>query len=178
MPPYTIRIRDVETHLQELITQARHHRYPILILADDGEALAWLEPLPGLTELEHTRQRALLNAHLTLLKALIQALTEADARPETLLLCKEQVKALYRATEDAPPLFRQVVLLLQMALENLEKVPLKPDQALALLSGLELLQQPAITEDDLRRYNRRLMDSNLYPGIPFEEVLPAYIEES
>jgi hypothetical protein len=42
-----------------------------------------------------------------------------------------------------------------------------------------LLQQPTVIEEDLRQYNRRLMDSHFYPGIRFDEaLLSQYVRES
>jgi hypothetical protein len=179
MTPYTLRVGQAEAHLRNLATQARHQRQPALILADDGKALAWLEPLPRSAELRRARQAAQLNAHLTLLKTLLQALASGEVQPDLLVLCREQLRSLYRAAEDALPLFRQCVLLMQLALDNLAEATLRPDQALALLLGLELLQQSAITEEDLCQYNRRLMDSDLYPDIAFDEtLLSRYLSET
>jgi hypothetical protein len=179
MAPYTLNVGQAEAHLRGLATQVRCQRQPALILADDGKALAWLEPLPRSAELRRARQTAQLNAHLTVLKTLLQALAGGEAQPDLLALCREQLRSLYQAAEDASPLFRQGVLLVQLALENVDEATFRPDQALALLFGLDLLQQSAITEDDLRQYNHRLMNSDLYPEIAFDEaLLSRYLSET
>jgi len=94
-------------------------------------------------------------------------------------LFHDQLHALYQSAIEALPLFRQVVLLSRLALENLGEARLQQDQALALRYGLELMRRPTITEDDLRQFNHRLMDSHLYPGVPFDEaLLSQYLNES
>lgn len=178
MTPYTLSLDNASTHLREAVEQARRQQAPVLILAEDGQAMAWLEPLASASAMQQKWQEAQRKAHLTMLKATIQALTSADAQPDILALCRDQLRSLYRSAVEATPAFRQVVLLLQLVLQNVRTVPLHADQALALFLAVDTLQQSVITEADVRTCTQRLLNSQLYPDTEFDdELLGQYIAE-
>lgn len=179
MLPQYLTLTEAQKHLNVLVSQSRQTRHPILITTDDGQALACLTPAPDPAELLRSRQTAFLDAHLSMLDVLLQALADDEAAHDVVTLLHDQLHSLYQSAIETPPLFRQVVLLSRLAVESLGKARFQPDQALALRFGLELLRRPAIVEDGLQQYNRRLMDSHLYPGIPFDEaLLNQYVNES
>ena len=179
MLPQHLTLTEAQKQLDRLVNQSRQTRRSILITADDGQALAWLAPVSSPAERQQDQQTALLNAHLSLLNELLQALADPGAAPDVVTLLRDQLYSLYQTAIESPPLFRQAVLLSRLAVESLGDTRLQPDQALTLRFGLELLSRPVITEDDLRQYNRRLMDNHLYPNIPFDEaLLDQYVNES
>jgi hypothetical protein len=179
MSSQNLTLTEAQRRLDVLVRQSRQTGRSILITTDDGQALAWLAPAPDPAVLRRDQQAALLNAHLSLLEELLRAFASGEATSDTVALFHDQLHALYQSAIEAPPLFRQVVLLSRLALESLGEARLQPDQALALRYGLELMRRPTITEDDLRQFNHRLMDSHLYPGVPFDEaLLSQYLNES
>jgi hypothetical protein len=179
MLPQHLTLTEAQKQLDRLVNQSRQTRRSVLITADDGQALAWLAPVSSAVEGQQDQQSALLNAHLSLLDELLQALADPGAAPDVVTLLRDQLYSLYQVAVEFHPLFRQTVLLSRLAVENLGDAQLQPDQLLALRFGLALLNRPVITEDDLRQYNRRLMDNHLHPDIPFDEaLLDQYVNES
>ncbi len=172
-------LTEAQRRLDVLVNQSRQASRSILITTDDGESLAWLAPTPDPSEFKRNRQNAVLNAHLSLLDEVLQMLADGMAIPDTLTLLRDQLDALYRAAVESRPLFRQIVLLSRLAVESVSDGSLQPDQVSALRFGMELLRKPVVTEEDLRQYNRRLMDSCLQPDISFDEtLLSQYVDET
>lgn len=179
MTPSVFQMSQANAAFQDVVLQAQRQRTPVLLLDDTGRALAWLEPLPAAAEIENKQHKALLAAHLWLLQASLRALTSPAATTDTLILCREQARTLYRVAQQEPATFRQLTLFLLMILQNITRLPLRPEQSLTLLDLLQLLSSTDTTAEDIRPLHARLNRDGLFADLDFDDsLLQQYLQES
>lgn len=176
MVSQSLTVKQTQQQLNNLIGRTNRNRQSILITNDAGEALAWLSLLP---EKRRDRQTVMFQAYLTTLDELLDILDEKESPSSVITLLIEHLQDFYQISREAHALFRQVILLTQLTVSNMNTNEPQSEQIATLRFGVSLLRRTAITVNDLQEYSQRLTENGLYPDIPFDEaLLNHYIHES
>ncbi len=181
--PHTLTLREAETRLRELVEQAQVTHRPIILTAEETT-----QPVAVLMEVDRyaitsgnpsliltTRLRKL-GELLDLLKNHWDVNAIRQAFPQTWCWHLEGV---WEASQHREPPFRQLVMLLQMAGDDLDMTQFTEADVLLWRECLDVLKQPVVTPGDLAHCDEALIEHDFPVLLNLDEdTVALYVAES
>jgi len=179
----TLPVREAGHQLQYLVDQTRSTYQPV-ILTNDQTA----EPMAILIDPE-IYKRFVLNYETILTRRLnkVSELLDTLAQQSHIEMVRQAFPAAWRwylegvweASEDREASFRQLTILLQMAIDGMNMANFTQNHLATLQKCLRVLRKPEVDQDDLIDCDDALIQMGLPVLLSFdEEVLALYVDET
>jgi len=180
---YILTLREADTQLRDLVKRTQTTHKPVVLTAE-GTA----EPVALLVEaneyaLPNGDSVADLATHLNKLEQLLDLLdtlwqVEAVRQPFP-SAWRWRLEGIWHASRQRERPFRQLVILLQMAADNLEMARFTRADLALWRECVQILQQATVTRDDLIRCDEALIQHNFPVLLDFDpETVALYVTNS
>jgi hypothetical protein len=178
MTPSTLTIAEAETRLSALVKEAQLRQQSVLLTAEvTAEPLALLTPFLS-TELD---QQDAIARHLEIAEIILQLWQETPSNPEIsasyATMLQSQLRLLAETAHPAPGVFAALVMLLRLALRQVE-CPITPAQLQVFAQGLTFLRMTNPTTAHLVMVDDALLAVGIDSRVEFGDptLLQSYVD--